>query len=421
MRIDSLPSYWRLTAQSAKPKPRRLVWLEGIRIIAAVMILLYHAQLYFRNYTFTPQPTGLFTNLTQWLTANSGMPIILQWVTAPFWFGFQFLDVFILISGFSLVLSLKGEPLDTIPFLKQRLLRLLMPLWTVAWFAYPVLWLLGTATHTYKPDSWHSFAGLTFPLTSDYRGSALLSTNGTWWFIPLIVSLTLLFPWLWQLSQRWGMRNLLCLSLLVTITYRILAIYLLGGHPTYVLVDTPAGEAPFQLFLAKLSTFVLGMAIARAYLQGRGPFFWRQRRAGMIGSFLYAIGFICQFYQVGWIFVDLILPPGLLLVCMVITRRISQFEALQPGLLKLGTCSYSFFLIHDFVVNRLVNLVVHDDVTRYLLLLPVMVGLTLILALSADTIRPLLQKGLINFWHQIDRMLTRSPATSNQPINQHGR
>lgn len=415
MRIESPPSFpYELTTQPVKFKLRRLAWLEGIRIIAAVMILLYHAQLYFGHYAYTPQPTGLLANIKQWLTVSAGMPTVVQLITAPFWFGFQFLDVFILISGFSLVLSLKGEPLETIPFLKRRLLRLLMPLWTVAWLAYPLLWLISRVTHSYQPDAWHSFAGITFPLTSDYRGSLLLSTNGTWWFVPLIITFTLIFPWLWQLEQRWGMRNLLVFSLVVTIAYRIMAIYLLGGHPTYLLVNAPTGEEPFQLFLAKLSTFVLGMGIARDYQQGRGPFFWNQRRALLIGGLLYAIGFICQFYQVGWIIVDLVLAPGLLLLCMVLTRSISQSKTCHNLLLKLGACSYSFFLIHDFVVSRTLNLVVKDDLGRYLLLLPMMIVTTLVLSLLADALRPRLQQGLLNLWQRIDTFFTRSrPATKS--------
>jgi peptidoglycan/LPS O-acetylase OafA/YrhL len=41
---------------------RRLAWLEGIRIFAAVILLIYHAQLLFTDYAYMLQPTGLLEN-----------------------------------------------------------------------------------------------------------------------------------------------------------------------------------------------------------------------------------------------------------------------------------------------------------------------------------------------------------------------
>jgi len=385
-------------------KPKRLVWLESIRFIAAVMILLYHAQVYFGKYEFTPQPTGLINNLQQLfaIATPNQVPLLIQILTAPLWFGFQFLDVFILISGFSLVLSLKGRAINTIQFFKRRLLRLLFPFWTVAWLSYPMLWLIGTLTNSYKPDAWHSFAGLTFPLTADYRGDLLLSTSGPWWFIPLVISFTLISPILLHLLQRWGLRNLLLFSILLTVAYRALAVYLLGGHPTYIVLDTPADEEPFQMFLSKLSTFVVGMAIAIEYQKGRGPIFWSQRRAILIGTLVYAAGFICQFYRAGWIVVDLLLPIGLALLSMVLTRSLSRIPSLQSWLIRLGACSYSYFLIHNFVVDRILNLVVKGNLIEYLLSLPLMVGLTLVFAFGVDAIQPILQKFVLSVWKFID-------------------
>lgn len=391
-------------------RPKRLAWLESIRIIAAVMILLYHAQVYFSNYAFTPEPIGVSNALRKLLAfgSDTGLILPIRLLSAPFWFGFQFLDVFILISGFSLVLSLKKQPLSIGQFLKKRLSRLLFPFWTVAWISFPVLWILGLLTHTYTPNAWHSFVGITFPLAADYRGSLLLSISGPWWFIPLIISFTLAFPFLWLLSQRWGIRNVLLVSSLLTIAYRVLAIYLLGGHPTYSVMDTPANEEPFQLFLAKLSTFVMGMAVAVAYQKGQGPIFWSQSRAITIGFLLYMAGFVCQFYQLGWVFADLLLPLGLALLSMVVARSFSRVSLLQSCLFRLGACSYSYFLIHNFVVDRTLNLVVQGSLIRYLLMLPVMIGVTLVLAIGADTICPVVQQIVIAAWNKIDSALSQS-------------
>lgn len=394
-------------------RSRRIAWLEGIRIFAAVLLLLYHAQLLFTGYAYTPQPTGLVDNLQRLVAPVEDLPdrgLLFQLLSIPAWFGFQFVDVFILISGFSLVLSLKGRPLEVGHFLKRRILRILWPFWTVAWLSYPILWAIGTATNSYIPHAWHIFAGTTFPLLFDYNGELLLHTSGPWWFVPLILTFTLLFPFLWHLLHRWGAVHLLLVATLLTVAYRALATYQLGGHPTYVILDTPSDWQPFLLFLAKLSTFVLGMVIGQAYCQGKGPALWKPQTALLVGVPIYALGFVCQFYRLGWVVVDLLLPIGLTLCCMAVFRSIERVRWLKPVLVWLGSLSYSYFLIHNFVVDRTIKLVVRDDFSLYLLLMPVMILGTLVLAVLADHTTPLLQKVLGGLLRDLDYVLSRSPT-----------
>lgn len=402
---------------SQMPRSQRLAWLEGIRILAAVLLLLYHAQLLFTGYAYTPQPTGLAANLRQLVTPiegaiDPGLPLRLLGI--PAWFGFQFVDVFVLIGGFSLVLSLRGQPLEVGRFLKRRILRILWPFWTVAWLSYPILWAIGVATHSYIPSVWHTFAGATFPLLFDYGGELLLATSGPWWFVPLILSFALLFPFLWYLLQRWGAANLLLVSTVLTIVYRALAVYQFGGHPTYVILDTPTDWHPFLIFLAKLSTFVLGMVVAQLYGQGKGPLFWRPHRALLIGVPIYALGFICQFYRAGWVVVDLLLPIGLALCCMVLFRAIAQPSPLKPVLAWLGAHSYTYFLLHNFVVDRTIRLVVRDNLSLYYWLLPLMVIGTLILAVLADYASPLLQGLVSGLLRDLDYVLTRATVQQHR-------
>lgn len=398
-------------AKFAEHRSQRLAWLEGVRIFAAVFLLLYHAQLLFTKYAYTPQPTGLVDNLRRLFLASDrlGQGFFSQLSSIPIWFGFQFVDVFVLVSGFSLVLSLKGKPLEIESFLRKRFLRILLPFWTVAWLAYPVLWAIAQLTNSYAPDAWHIFAGMTFPLLFDYGGNLLLPTNGPWWFVPLILSFAFVFPLLWSLLQRWGTRNLLVVSILLTFIYRAFAVYVFGGHPTYVVIDTPVGWQPFLPFIAKLSTFVLGMTIAKAYLQGKGLFFWRSSTALLVGIPVYAAGCVCQFYKFGWIFVDFLLAIGLTLCCMVVFRAISEQVKTASLLVWLGSHSYSYFLIHNFVVDRTINLTVDHRLDFYYLALPVMAITTLLLALLTDTATPWLQKSAIGVWNYCDRSLARSP------------
>ncbi len=389
---------------------QRLAWLEGIRIFAAVMLLLYHSQLLLTHYIYTPQPTGLWSNGQQILSAAAHLSsgFFAQIASVPIWFGFQFVDVFVLISGFSLVLSLKGKPLEIKPFLRRRSLRILLPFWTVAWLAYPMLWAIGKITKSYAPDAWHTFGGLTFPLLFDYGGGVLMPTSGPWWFVPLILSFALVFPLLWHFLHRWGARNLLIISLLITLIYRAFAVYIFGGHPTYVVLNTPSDWQPFLPFIAKLSTFVLGMVVAQSYLQGKGAIYWKSSKSLLVGIPIYSLGFICQFYQFGWIFADSLIAIGLTLCCMVLFRTISETFRLQSFMVWLGIHSYSYFLIHNFVVDRVLNLVVHDQRTLYYQALPVMAIGTLFLAILVDSATPWLQRGAIKLGRSLDSILVHT-------------
>ena len=404
-------------SDSKELRVQRLAWLEGIRIFAAIMLLLYHSQLLFTKYVYTPQPTGLLNNVQQILSATNRFEsgILAQIASVPIWFGFQFVDVFVLISGFSLVLSLKGKPLEIKSFLRRRSLRILLPFWTVAWLAYPVLWTIGKVTNSYAPDAWHTFAGLTFPLLFDYGGSVLTPTSGPWWFIPLILSFTFVFPFLWSLLQRWGARNLLIVSTLMTIAYRAFAVYAFGGHPTYVVLDTPSDWQPFLPFIAKLSTFVLGMVVAQSYLQCRGVVYWKPSKALLVGIPIYSLGSICQFYKFGWIFSDFLTAIGLSLCCMVIFRTITEEFRLQSLMVWLGLHSYSYFLIHNFVVDRTINLAVGNQLALYYQALPMMAIGTLLLAILADSLAPWLQRVVINLGRSLDSVLVLTSQQQTHP------
>jgi peptidoglycan/LPS O-acetylase OafA/YrhL len=298
-------------------------------------------------------------------------------------------------------------------FYKRRFLRILLPFWTVAWLSYPVLWAIGTATHSYIPDLWHSFVGATFPLFFQYDAQLLLPTSGPWWFVPLILSLVLVFPLLWWLMQRWGARNLLLVSLLIGLSYRAVAVFYFNGHPTYVSLDTAAGWLPFVSFLAKIDPFVCGMVAAQLYLQRKASpqnfFNWKASHALAVGGGCYALGFYCQFSRLGWIAADLLLPIGLVVCSMSLFRYLEQFSGLRQFMIYLGAHSYTYFLIHNFVVDRTINLVIGSNLLLYYLLVPIMAIGTLIFSIVADYTTPLIQRIVLAILRDLDYVLTTSP------------
>lgn len=397
-------------------RSQRLGWLEGIRILGVILLLLYHAQLLFTGYAYTPQPIGLSENLEQLLApveSFSDRGLLLRLLSIPAWFGFQFVDVFVLISGFCLALSQKGKPLNVTEFLKRRILRLLFPFWTIVWLSLPVLWAIGVATNLAIPNPWQMFAAATFPLLADFSGELLRATTSTWGFIPLILSFGLLSPVLWTLLLRWGTVNLLLVSTVLTVGYRALAVYQFDGHPTYVLFDTSVGWYPFLLFPAKLSTFVLGMVMGHYYCKGKGPVFWQSEKALMVGIGVYLVGFVCQFYRLGWVFADLLVPIGLSLCCMVFFRAIAQGQVAMV-LNTLGPYSYSYFLLSSLVADYTIKLVIRDSPSLYTHWLPVMVLGTWAIAILADYTLPSLRGLAIGILQDVDYVLNRQPVVRHR-------
>jgi hypothetical protein len=390
--------------------PHRLEWLEGIRFFGAVLLLLCHAQLVFTIYAYTPQPNGLVANIQQLLApvkTASDWNLFFRILSLPIWFGFQFIDVFVLVSGFCLVLSQKGKPRDVGSFLSHRLQRLLFPFWTVVVLSFPVLCALRAATGFAIPSLWQMMTAIGFPLLPEYNGESLLEITSSWGMMPLILSFAVVSPLLMYLLRRWGAANLLLVSGLITLGYRILTVYQFDGHPAYALAVGP-GWYPFVSFLAKLSTFVVGMVAGQAYCRGRGPVFWKPHRALLIGTGIYMAGFTCQFYRWGWVLADLLLPIGLGLLCMVVFRALSR-GWLASLMLGLGTYSYAFFLISSLVVDYTNQLLVQNNGVRFILLVPAMILGTLVLAILAEYVRSTFQRVLTGIFHDLDFVLSRAP------------
>jgi hypothetical protein len=111
------------------PPRQRLAWIEGIRIFAAVLILVYHYQLLFTDYAFAPQPTGLGDNLTRlWAASGKLGSGWARWASLPGWFGYQFGAVAQGPTAPSPALSASTAPADSAAALDGDLARLPHPL-----------------------------------------------------------------------------------------------------------------------------------------------------------------------------------------------------------------------------------------------------------------------------------------------------
>lgn len=94
---------------------------------------------------------------------------------------------------------------------------------------------------------------------------------------------------------------------------------------------------------------------------------------------------------------------------MVLLRGLGQSTGLRQIMIGLGAHSYSYFLTHNFVVDRGVNLVIGSNLTIYRLMLPIMAIGSLIFSILADYTTPLIQRIVLAMLRNVDYVLMIVP------------
>lgn len=189
--------------------------------------------------------SGRIHTLFQMLGAKSG-----EWVNLLFsYFGHYGVQLFVLISGFGLTVSMMHKPRTWESFVMVRLKKL-YPLLLVGILAC----FLGKIVMEGKPFSAYEWTEIGYKLLFihtlfPYSG---LSVNGPWWFFALILQLYLLFPLLFRWIRKGGWKTFACVCVLC---YGLIFLF------RYVLTDC-FGEFIMQNAPGHLPEFCLGMALA---------------------------------------------------------------------------------------------------------------------------------------------------------------
>ena len=259
-------------------------------------------------------------------------------------------NLFLVISGFCLYYPYANKPTRPDPslahFAFRRCWRILPPYYValVLFDAYYIRQELlrptGQLHLLFHSLAWH--AGMVYNLRPQY----LLTFNGAFWTLALEFQLYVLFPLLVVLYRRFNPRVIVLSAFVLSILYRILVTY--GAHP-----EDLNSWVLYQSFLGRMYEFALGMYAARAVVH------WRANN-------VYPLAWIDAIFVIALIPVALFKynQPyyllgdsawGTLFAAFIVlgSRRTGILHKCLSAkwLVKLGTFSYSVYLIHQPLVT----------------------------------------------------------------------
>jgi exopolysaccharide production protein ExoZ len=300
----------------------KLGYLQALRGIAALMVVLYHGSRF-----ISPYGEGLGHQLF-----GAG--------------GVMGVDLFFVISGFIMVYTTSRPGTSAKDFAIKRFSRI----WPV-YVAISLVYVLATFGMAYFGDPAHKprilSTILMVPMGTSDGASIYYPSLAVGWslnfeaYFYLVFGLSLLFGrWRWLAFFGWIGLTLLAVPLL---TGRI---PVEGPHMSY-------GYANPMLALATspmIWMFVAGVAIGLIHRTGfRLPSYW----AGILAAF--AVTLYAFQYASGWLVQHGMLHGGLFAALLVLALSLSAKSAEIPtpkALVVLGNISFSLYLVHPLVQER---------------------------------------------------------------------
>ena len=282
-----------------------------------------------------------YHNALWWNNVGSILDLFTSIVAAV---GGTLVHIFFVLSGYGLTLScLKKNTVCWTSWVRERFRKIIVPFWIavavtfiIANFSYvsaPV-----TGQHVYSVTT--LLAYLTF-LRNFYEPGWTL--NPSFWFMPPIIDLYVLFPLLLLVLKRIGITGLFVFSLLAA-NASIAACVYFG-----CISDYHQGALPLYF----IDEFAVGMMLA--YVVYRQPHQFQRFTAPrffLLGIVLYTLSAVISRYSVlgpgSSAYNDIFEATGLILVLLFTCRWMS--ETFSPGVLKfldnMSRRSYVMYLIH---------------------------------------------------------------------------
>jgi peptidoglycan/LPS O-acetylase OafA/YrhL len=300
---------------------------------------------------------------------NSGDHLLFNFFNFVFGLGYQAVHLFFILSGFGLTLSAllvekRADRIRWFGFIKKRFIRL-----------YPSYWLILAIYLLLNFFQYYSFLGL---LKTYVKGAIFLDVIPATWYIPILLQLYLLFPFLFYFLKKLSIKNFLLLSLLVkTVSSAIIITTSLLAFDK-ILGFGYGGLAPGGIALTRLFEFCFGMAIAKHWFIHERSVdvftVFQKPKAIILGIFLEFLGIFLSLKYTAIRFIDHDIPVGLFISDAFIGIGIFIISLnlvfLVDGLLKskskawldlISNGTYEAYLVHSIVLSYFLTLLVQPS------------------------------------------------------------
>lgn len=414
---DMTPPVAAPTAPAA-PSANRVDWIDVFKGLAILAVLVYH---FWPPGTNRHSGVGFDGLVAGWARiwnearAVSRSPADAL-ALALSSLGYQGVHLFLIISGFALAASeaRRGRAEAPLVFYRRRASRLLPPYY--AWiFVLAVIGVANSLLHLKNP----LLVGLS---REDLPINLLLVRNfaeawvwvypGVMWFVPLILQLYLLYPFLASAMRRRPTETLVACAV-ITLAYRAIAVLLLDGVP--VGTTAPGRSTPLLFGLARLWEFALGIWLAQRFAaptpsggsaRARRPLEQWPLGPLLVGSaVVYAVGLVTSHTHAGLVVCDPLLGTGGFGLTLAAARGAASVKWLRLPLAYVGRNSYTIFLSHSLLMPT--RLAFHPG-DSFLPGFVLFVAAALLLALALDK----LLQATAFVWQSIAPRLRRTPSVA---------
>jgi Predicted acyltransferases len=366
------------------PTPKKIIYLDYLRLFACLGVFACHLWVG----GILPNASNVTKNLSNLaheclgikgdslyrcgfdslflFPSNSGDHLLFNFFNFVFGLGYQAVHLFFILSGFGLTLSAllvekKTDRIRWFGFIKKRFIRL-----------YPSYWLILAIYLLLNFFQYSSFLGL---LKTYVKGAIFLDVIPATWYIPILLQLYLLFPFLFYFLKKLSIKNFLLLSLLVkTVSSAIIITTSLLAFDK-ILGFGYGGLAPGGIALTRLFEFCFGMAIAKHWFTHERSVdaftVFQKPKAIILGIFLECLGIFLSLKYTAIRFIDHDIPVGLFISDAFIGIGIFIISLnlvfLVDGLLKskskawldlVSNGTYEAYLVHSIVLSYFLTLLI---------------------------------------------------------------
>ncbi|MEG5042849.1 MULTISPECIES: acyltransferase [unclassified Microcoleus] len=366
------------------PTPKKIIYLDYLRLFACLGVFACHLWVG----GILPNASNVTKNLSNLaheclgikgdslyrcgfdslflFPSNSGDHLLFNFFNFVFGLGYQAVHLFFILSGFGLTLSAllvekKTDRIRWFGFIKKRFIRL-----------YPSYWLILAIYLLLNFFQYNSFLGL---LKTYVKGAIFLDVIPATWYIPILLQLYLLFPFLFYFLKKLSIKNFLLLSLLVkTVSSAIIITTSLLAFDK-ILGFGYGGLAPGGIALTRLFEFCFGMAIAKHWFTHERSVdaftVFQKPKAIILGIFLECLGIFLSLKYTAIRFIDHDIPVGLFISDAFIGIGIFIISLnlvfLVDGLLKskskawldlISNGTYEAYLVHTIVLSYFLTLLI---------------------------------------------------------------